>query len=198
MSIEFVKENEKKLIRGYPNTYTFTKSMAERMIKKRCSDGKVSIIRPSIVIGTYEEPFPGWAENLAAGGGITLTAGIGILRNIKSDPNIKIDTVPCDYVANFIIAVSVYASIMTTPRLSIYHASSSLLNPISNQQYLDILMAWAQKNPFYKQVFEPKSSIAIKNVHVWKVSKFFDEDLPTKALQTFAKLPLIGNKAMVE
>ena len=79
MGIEFVKENEKKLIRGYPNTYTFTKSMAERMIKKRCSDGKVSIIRPSIVIRTYEEPFPGWAENLAAGGGITLTAGIGIL-----------------------------------------------------------------------------------------------------------------------
>jgi fatty acyl-CoA reductase len=133
MTPEFVKENEKKLIRGYPNTYTFTKSMAERMIKKRYSDARASIVRPSIVIGTYEEPFPGWAENLAAGGGITLTAGIGILRNIKSDPDIKIDTVPCDYVANFIIAVSAYSSNMNTPRLSVYHASSSLLNPISNQ-----------------------------------------------------------------
>jgi len=60
------------------------------------------------------------------------------------------------------------------------------------------LVAWAQKNPFYKQVFEPKRTIAIKNVHVWKVSKFFEEDLPTKAMQTIAKLPLIGNKAMLE
>ena len=107
-------------------------------------------MRPSIVIGTYEEPFPGWAENLAAGGGITLTSGIGILRNVKSDPNIKIDTVPCDYVSNFIIAVSAYASIIPTPRLSIYHASSSELNPITIVQYTDILVAWAQKNPFYK------------------------------------------------
>ena len=83
------------------------------------------------MIGTYEEPFPGWAENLAAGGGITLTAGIGILRNVKSDPSIKIDTVPCDYVSNFIIAVSAFASTIVTPRLSVYHASSSELNPLT-------------------------------------------------------------------
>jgi len=143
MTSAFVKENEKKLIRGYPNTYTFTKSMAERMIKKLYTDRRASIVRPSIVIGTYEEPFPGWAENLAAGGGITLTAGIGILRNIKSDPNIKIDTVPCDYVANFIIAISAYASITPSPQLSVYHASSSQLNPLTIVQYTDYLCAWA-------------------------------------------------------
>lgn len=131
MTLDFVRENEKKLIRNYPNTYTFTKSMAERMMKKRYSDARASIVRPSIVIGTYEEPFPGWAENLAAGGGITLTTGIGILRNVKSDPNIKIDCVPCDYVANFIIAISAVASILPNQRLSVYHSTSSLLNPVS-------------------------------------------------------------------
>jgi thioester reductase-like protein len=122
---EYVKENEKKLIKGFPNTYTFTKSMAERMVKKLCSKIRASIIRPSIIIGTYEEPFAGWAENLAAGGGITLTTGIGVLRNVKSNTNQIIDTVPCDYVANMIIAASAYAAFLPEPRLSVYHHSSS-------------------------------------------------------------------------
>lgn len=50
---QYISENEMKLIHGYKNTYTFTKSMSERMLKKHSGHVKVAILRPSIVISTY-------------------------------------------------------------------------------------------------------------------------------------------------
>jgi fatty acyl-CoA reductase len=35
MNPQYIQDNEKMLTCGYPNTYTFTKSMAERTIQKR-------------------------------------------------------------------------------------------------------------------------------------------------------------------
>ena len=34
MNPQYIQDNEKTLIGTYPNTYTFTKSMAERTVKK--------------------------------------------------------------------------------------------------------------------------------------------------------------------
>ena len=56
MGPEEVTQNEKKIIGDWPNTYTFTKSMAERSLKKHCGNLRVAIIRPSIIICCYEEP----------------------------------------------------------------------------------------------------------------------------------------------
>ena len=50
MNPQQVSENEQKLIGNYPNTYTYTKSMSERMLKKTHGDLKVTIVRPSIII----------------------------------------------------------------------------------------------------------------------------------------------------
>jgi len=60
--------------------------MAERMLKKNFGNLKITIIRPSIVISCYQEPISGWTETIAAAGGITLTAAIGLLRNVQVNP----------------------------------------------------------------------------------------------------------------
>ena len=44
--------NEKNLISGFPNTYTFTKNLAERYIEKYHGDLKTVIFRPSIIAGS--------------------------------------------------------------------------------------------------------------------------------------------------
>lgn len=110
LSPQFISENEMKLIHKYPNTYTFTKSMAERMLKKNSGNLKITIIRPSIIISCYDEPLSGWTETLAAAGGITLTAALGLLRNIQVDVSQILDLVPCDTVSNLILAASAATS----------------------------------------------------------------------------------------
>ncbi len=186
-----------KLIHKYPNTYTFTKSMAERMLKKKSGNLKITIIRPSIIISCYQEPLRGWTETLAAAGGITLTAALGLLRNIQVDVSQILDLVPCDTVSNLILAASAATSMKPSPCLELYHSSSSHKNPCTITAYKKILLSWVSQYPFYKMVFEPKIT-TIADKRLWRVYRFFDEEVPTKALQIYASLPVVGNKDLLE
>ena len=47
---------------GFPNTYTFSKHMAEHMLKKRAGNMKLSIVRPSSILGCAKEPIIGWVD----------------------------------------------------------------------------------------------------------------------------------------
>ena len=46
------------LLNGRPNTYTLTKALAENLLKEEASDLPVSIIRPSIIGASVDEPMP--------------------------------------------------------------------------------------------------------------------------------------------
>ena len=46
------------LIDKYPNTYTFTKSLAEHLIEKESVNLPFMIVRPSIVSSSISDPFP--------------------------------------------------------------------------------------------------------------------------------------------
>ena len=54
----------KDIIGIFPNTYTFTKAMAEKVLEENASDLPVAIMRPSIVVASWKEPIPGWVDNL--------------------------------------------------------------------------------------------------------------------------------------
>ena len=38
------------------------------------------ILRPAIIVCAVAEPVPGWIDSLAAAGGLSILAGIGIIR----------------------------------------------------------------------------------------------------------------------
>ena len=48
----------KPLIDKFPNTYTFTKSLAEYLIQKESENIPFMIVRPSIVSSSISDPFP--------------------------------------------------------------------------------------------------------------------------------------------
>jgi fatty acyl-CoA reductase len=47
-----------KVINDRPNTYTFTKALAEYVISQEAKDLPLAIIRPSIVGSSWHEPMP--------------------------------------------------------------------------------------------------------------------------------------------
>ena len=47
------------IIGNHPNTYTFTKALAEGMLAKTSKDLPVAIVRPSIVVAAWKDPCPG-------------------------------------------------------------------------------------------------------------------------------------------
>ncbi len=90
----------------YPNTYVYTKNLAEQILKKeKPSNMTLTIVRPSIVGSSYSYPVPGWVDNISASGAIFLFAGLGVLKHLNGKENIIGDNVPVDYVSDFTIAV---------------------------------------------------------------------------------------------
>ena len=105
MSDEQIDQITPSLLGKRPNTYTYTKSIAETVVFEHRHKLPVSIVRPSIVGATLEEPFPGWTDTLMGPAGLYLACGKGVLRVMKGDPKAVADVVPVDLVVGMVIAV---------------------------------------------------------------------------------------------
>lgn len=72
---------EKKLMGKHPNTYTLTKGLAEQVVlTKGVGLPAVAIVRPSIVCAAFQEPYPGWVDNVC---GITGQCVSNKIRNFS-------------------------------------------------------------------------------------------------------------------
>lgn len=113
----------------FPNTYTYTKNLCERLLKKRRGSVPLCLVRPAIINPSYLEPFPGWVDSLAAAAALFLFVGLGIVRVINGDHKKIGDVIPVDLVSNTIIVASAHNFRQTN--LPIYHVGSSDRNPIT-------------------------------------------------------------------
>ncbi|KAL2741587.1 fatty acyl-CoA reductase wat-like [Vespula squamosa] len=93
-----------ELLGGWPNTYVYTKSVAESVVKKHANTIPIGIFRPGIVISTYQEPVSGWIDNVYGPVGITASVILGLMRIHHCDGSIKVNVVPGDLTINGLIA----------------------------------------------------------------------------------------------
>lgn len=91
---------------NHPNTYTITKSMAEQMAIEYHHKLPITIVRPSIVTCSLEEPFPGWVDNVNGITGIIMEIGRGTLSSIMCDNRLILDVIPVDIACNMIITAA--------------------------------------------------------------------------------------------
>lgn len=97
-------------LKDWPNTYTYTKSLAEHLLALEGSDLPVAIVRPSIVVAAYKEPHEGWVDSLNGITGVVLASGIGLLKTVHIVRSYRVDIIPVDYVVNTSIAAAYYVA----------------------------------------------------------------------------------------
>lgn len=129
MSDEMLNSFTTSLIGTFPNTYTFTKSLAEHLLKNEPSLPLV-IVRPSIVSSSVADPFPGWVDNYNGVSGIMVAVGRGVVRSLHA-PSIKHDIVPVDLVSNCIIVSTWYKGVSRSSNPIICNCTSGNVNPTS-------------------------------------------------------------------
>ncbi|XP_066152625.1 fatty acyl-CoA reductase wat-like [Euwallacea fornicatus] len=100
MKAEHLNNISKGILGKWPNTYTFTKALAESLLITEGKNIPVAVFRPTIVTSTVSEPVAGWTDNLYGPLGILLSSNCGILRVVQGNPSVKADTVPGDLVIN--------------------------------------------------------------------------------------------------
>jgi alcohol-forming fatty acyl-CoA reductase len=88
---------------GHPNTYTYTKCLAEHLLSQRRGSVPLAIVRPSIISAAWAEPKPGWIDSNAAFAGCLLYTGLGLVKVWEANPNVRLDVVPVDSVSRLVI-----------------------------------------------------------------------------------------------
>lgn len=114
-SVELLHEDEvellaKKILGTLPNSYAFTKALAEALVNEACEKHNLPamILRPSIVIPTYMDPVPGWTDNLNGPAGMMVGAGKGVIRTIWCDQKSYGDFLPVDTAINGLMVCTWY------------------------------------------------------------------------------------------
>lgn len=114
---------------GWPNTYTYTKALAELLLKRRERSGKfkLALFRPAIVESTYDFPFPGWNEGFNTSGPLVYLAGTWF-RHLPAKAGNPLDVIPVDFICNGLFTVG--AALMRGEHAPVYQVGTSQRNTL--------------------------------------------------------------------
>jgi fatty acyl-CoA reductase len=144
-----------QIMENRPNTYIFTKAMAENLVQKFQGRLPVAIVRPSIVVPSQAEPEPGWVDNVNGPMGLGVLASLGILRNIDWNYWGVCDFVPVDAVVNSMLAVAERTHRLHPNEIKVYNCSTSSLNSTTWGACFSTLRAESYNAPPYKMLRIP-------------------------------------------
>ncbi|BDG06967.1 AMP-binding protein [Anaeromyxobacter paludicola] len=154
---------------GWPNTYTFTKSLGEQEVA--AAGVRAAIVRPSIVESALRYPFPGWNEGFTTSAPLAFV-GLEGHRTFPAAEKLILDVVPVDLVAAGIIAVAAdllaaapHASSPAcllpspapagevqgggSPPLQVFHLATGDVNPLWMRRCVDLTGLYRRR--FYKE-----------------------------------------------
>jgi len=130
---------------GHPNTYTLTKCLAEHLVARRAAGLPVTLVRPSIVSASREWPLPGWIDSAAAFAGFVAMIGTGRLRVVAGHRRARVDVVPCDEVAERVVAAAFDPA--RRGELRIRHAVSGLAGSLPIPLCRERIVGWFARHP---------------------------------------------------
>ncbi|KAL4394400.1 hypothetical protein AHAS_Ahas02G0148200 [Arachis hypogaea] len=131
---------------GWPNTYVFTKAIAEMLVEQMKETISVVILRPAIVTSTFKEPFPGWVEGERTIDSLGVAYGKGKLTCFLGNINGVVDVIPADMVVNAILVAMVAHAYH--PSDAIYHVGSSVRNPVRYANLQDYAFGYFTAKPW--------------------------------------------------
>ncbi|XP_011705929.1 PREDICTED: putative fatty acyl-CoA reductase CG5065 [Wasmannia auropunctata] len=99
-----MEEKVTKIASQWPNTYTFTKAIAEALLREEGRGLPIGIFRPAIIISSANEPLVGWVDNIYGPMGFLTPVALGLQRFLLGNGNLKTNMVPVDFTANALIA----------------------------------------------------------------------------------------------
>jgi long-chain acyl-CoA synthetase len=120
---------------GWPNTYTFTKSLAESLIAKLGADMPIAVVRPSIVETSTHDPFEGWNEGVNTSAPISYLLGT-FFRQMPSNGKKCLDIIPVDLVCRGMALIA--AALIERRHEPIYQLATSATNPCDMRRTIEL------------------------------------------------------------
>lgn len=110
---------------GWPNTYTYTKSIGEQIVAR--SGLGFTIVRPAIIESCVEYPVVGWNEGINTSAPLIYAIREGLMQ--LPGAAVRLDVIPCDMVAGGMIVA--LAELLRGEAKPVYQFGTSDSNPVT-------------------------------------------------------------------
>jgi long-chain acyl-CoA synthetase len=165
---------------GWPNIYTFTKSLGESVLARHGRDLPLSIVRPSIVESSERSPFTGWNEGINTSGPLSYLLGTNF-RQLPTNERKCLDVIPVDMVSRGMTLIA--AALIARGHAPIYQLATSAINPVNMARSIE-LTGLAHRKHYRTQ----------QGIEHWLKVKF--ETIPVSK-QRYERLSIPMQKAVV-
>ncbi len=166
---------------GWPNTYTFTKSLGESLLTTRGAGLPTAIVRPSIVETSTDQPFRGWNEGINTSAPLSYLLGT-YFRQLPSNKRKCLDVIPVDMVCHGMTLIA--AALLTRCHEPLYQLTTSAHNPCDMGRSIELTALAHRKHYRAQQGLEHWLRTRFDTI---PVSKERYEKLSVPALKTVVK-----------
>ena len=186
-----IEEQAMLRLSGHPNTYTFTKSIAEHLVSETKGSLPVTIVRPSIISASLNYPFPGWIDSRAALGGLVALLGAGLLHVMEGDHETIHDVIPVDVVADHLINEVQLANYRSEEaavedfNLRIVHSVAGLENGCSLAKVISMSVDYFSRNVMVKRPYWKYTGPKNMSYHWYRT---VSQQLPLRISLTYYKM----------
>jgi thioester reductase-like protein len=150
---------------GWPNTYTFTKSLGESILVRHGRDLPISIVRPSIVESSERTPFTGWNEGINTSGPLSYLLGTNF-RQLPSNERKCLDVIPVDMVTRGMTLIS--AALICRQHARLYQLATSAINPVNMGRSIELTGLAHRKHYRAQQGIEHWLKVKLETIPVSK------------------------------
>jgi hypothetical protein len=123
---------------GWPNTYTFTKSLSESLIGdflEKHPRAAVAVVRPAIVESSITSPFRGWNEGINTSASLSYLLGT-FFRQLPTNENKCLDLIPVDLVGRGLTLIA--AALVERRHERVYQLATSASNPCNMRRSIEL------------------------------------------------------------
>ncbi|XP_071876912.1 fatty acyl-CoA reductase 1-like isoform X2 [Bombus fervidus] len=181
-----INQIEERILKSFPNTYTFSKNLAEQIVARECKDLPVAIVRPSVIGAALKEPCPGWITNISAVTGTFLLIGKGCTTVIRGRRDTKLDVVPVDFVVDTIICTAWHVTLHRDREVKVYNCTANAY-PFTFGPMVDSMVKCSIETPLNDMIWYPGCSV-VANRYIFNVLSVIPRVLPAFAIDIFLRL----------
>ena len=123
---------------GWPNTYTFTKSLSESLIYnylEKNPRARIAVVRPAIVESSIEKPFLGWNEGINTSASLSYLLGT-FFRQLPTKESKCLDLIPIDLVCRGMTLIA--AALVENRHARVYQLATSVANPCDMRRSIEL------------------------------------------------------------
>ncbi|XP_065216399.1 putative fatty acyl-CoA reductase CG5065 [Planococcus citri] len=182
-----------RLIYPLPNTYIYSKRLTESLLLDYESKVPIIVARPSIVIPAYQEPLPGWNDNLNGPTGLFVAGGRGLMRTSMMNIDTRSDIIPVDIAINAILTLPwANPQEKLMKEIGVYNISQTAYDDMTWRDILRLFDKSLKSYPPNTMLWYPTLNGFTNNVLEYTIKSIFMHYIPAYIIDFI--LMLIGQK----